>query len=135
MNNYQHEWAIIHSDIERYEQFSLIIKLFSVFISTLSVAYSINAFWAVCLILTLWLQDGIWKTFQKRLEARIGFIEEKMHSEHNKDNESFQLYSQWEGNRLGTAHLIKEYLFNAIKPTVAYPYLILVVLFCFSLLT
>lgn len=125
MNNFQNEWAIIHSNIEKYERFSLIIKLSAIFISFLSVFYAISEWFAMALILTLWLQDGIWKTFQKRLETRIIYIEQQLLNKANDDSAAFQLYSQWGSERSGVAGLIKEYFLSATKPTVAYPYALL----------
>ena len=131
MNDLQNEWVIIHGDIEKYEKFSLAIKLFSVLVSTLLIAYVVNKWVAVALILVLWLQDGIWKTFQKRLEVRIFYIEQKLQNKADENSIAFQLYSQWEDKRQGVAGLIKEYLTNASKPTVAYPYAFLVLLMLF----
>jgi len=126
MNSYQHEWAILHGNIESYEKFSLIIKLFCVSVSVFLIAYDINAWFAVVLVSVLWLQDGIWKTFQKRLEDRIKLIEQKMQLKPDDDDVAFQLYSQWENNRTGLSEMIKEYYSSAIKPTVAYPYIIFI---------
>lgn len=128
MNNLKNEWAILHGDIERYERFSLIIKLFSVLISGLCAAYYVAAWFSVILIFVLWLQDGIWKTFQKRMEARILFIEKALRTNADENSEAFQFYSQWEDNRNGVIGLVKEYLSNSAKPTVAYPYVVLVLL-------
>jgi len=127
MNDFQNEWIIIHSNIEKYESFSLIIKLFSIFTCTLSIASSINPFVTILIILVLWLQDGIWKTFQHRLESRILIIEDNIENKVN--NNSFQLYSEWQKNRSSAVKLIKEYILNSLKPTVAYPYIILIALF------
>ncbi len=131
MNDLQNEWVIIHGDIEKYEKFSLTIKLFSVLVSALLIAYVVDKWVAVVLILVLWLQDGIWKTFQKRLEIRIVYIEQKLQNKTDKNSLAFQLYSQWEDKRQGVAELIKEYLINAAKPTVAYPYALLALLILF----
>ena len=131
MNDLQNEWVIIHGDIEKYEKFSLTIKLFSVLVSALLIAYVVDKWVAVVLILILWLQDGIWKTFQKRLEIRIVYIEQKLQNKTDKNSLAFQLYSQWEDKRQGVAELIKEYLINAAKPTVAYPYALLALLILF----
>lgn len=128
MNNFKNEWAILHGDIEKYERFSLIIKLFSVLISGLCAAYYVAAWFSVVLIFVLWLQDGIWKTFQKRIEARILFIETALRTNEDENSEAFQFYSQWEDNRKGVIGLVKEYLSNSAKPTVAYPYVVLVLL-------
>jgi len=124
MNDFQNEWAIIHNDIEKYERFSLIIKLFSILICTLSITTSINPFVTIFIILVLWLQDGIWKTFQQRLESRVLIIESNI--KNKTDNNSFQLYSEWQANRSGAIKLITEYILNSLKPTVAYPYIVLI---------
>jgi len=124
MNDFQNEWAIIHNDIEKYQRFSLIIKLFSILICTQSFAYSSNPFVTILIIVVLWLQDGIWKTFQQRLESRILIIESNI--KNKTDNNSFQLYSEWQENRSGTIKLVTEYILNSLKPTVAYPYIVLI---------
>ncbi len=124
MNDFQNEWAIIHNDIEKYQRFSLIIKLFSILICTISITTSSNPLVTIFIILILWLQDGIWKTFQQRLESRILIIESNI--KNKTDNNSFQLYSEWQENRSGTIKLITEYILNSLKPTVAYPYIVLI---------
>ncbi len=126
MNSYQHEWAILHGNIESYEKFSLIIKLFCVFLSVFLIAYDINTWFAVVLVSILWLQDSIWKTFQKRLEDRIKLIEQKMQLSADDDGVAFQLYSQWYNRRSGLFEMFKEYFSSAIKPTVAYPYILFI---------
>ena len=131
MNNFQNEWAILHSDIEKYARSSLLIKLFSIFIILLAIGYSVDERLVIAVIFILWLQDGIWTTFQKRLEARILFVEQALKNEADGECVAFQLYSQWALQRQGLIGLIKEYLFNAAKPTVAYPYALLVLLMLF----
>lgn len=126
MNDLKKEWAILHGDIEKYERFSLVIKLCSVLVSVLCIAYLFYIWLSVAFILVLWLQDGIWKTFQKRMEARILFIENKLKDNADDNSEAFQFYSQWENTRQGIVGLVKEYLSNSVKPTVAYPYVILI---------
>lgn len=128
MNDFQKEWAIIHADIEKYEKFSLIIKLSSIMVSMISIAYLVAVWITVGLVFILWLQDGIWKTFQKRLESRIIFLESRIKQDTDTNNEAFQFYSQWESKRQGVVGLIKEYILNSVKPTVAYPYVILLIM-------
>jgi len=122
MNKFEQEWSILHNDIEKYERLSLKIKLFTVLICVLCVAYNIDVVFSMILISILWLQEGIWKTFQKRMELRIIFIEQQLKNETEK---AFQFYSQWEDNRAGIVGLVKEYIINSLKPTVAYPYVLL----------
>jgi len=99
-----------------------------VLVGLLSIVFITIVWVALAFILILWLQDGIWKTFQSRLEARILFVEDKLRDNIDDKGISFQLYSQWQDSRAGVAGLIKEYLVNSIKPTVAYPYSILIVI-------
>ena len=131
MKDFKNEWAIIHGDIERYERFSLGVKLFSVLISVLCIVHQVDLRFAIAIILVLWLQDGIWKTFQQRSETRILFIEDMLRNEAVANNQAFQFHSQWKDSRQGVAGLIKEYLLNSAKPTVAYPYALLVLLVSF----
>jgi len=129
MNNLQDEWEILHTGIEKYEQLSLGIKLCCVIVVVLCFAYSLNVWLSLLLICLLWLQDGIWKTFQKRQEARINFLEKSICENPDSNEGAFQFYSQWEDQRQGTAGLIIEYAKNSLKPTVAYPYIVLVFLY------
>ncbi len=127
MTELQREWVIIHSDIEKYEQFTLIIKLFSVLICLLCFVYTINPWLNCVLLLTLWLQDGIWKTFQQRSTVRVLQIEEALKCDNNATTQAFQLYSEWLAQRQGAIALIREYITTSLKPTVAYPYIVLVI--------
>jgi len=128
MNELQNEWAVIHRDIEKYERFSLVVKLISVLVCVIAISFINNVWIAITFILILWLQDGVWKTFQKRLEARILFLEQAKRENPDNIELAFQFYSQWEEKRQGVVGLIKEYVSNSLKPTVAYPYVILVFL-------
>ena len=56
------------------------------------------------------------------------YIEGGLQTNPNEDSNAFQLYSQWSEQRQGVSGLIKEYITSAAKPTVAYPYALLIVL-------
>jgi len=127
MSKLENEWTILHADIERYERNSLYIKLTAVLVSLISMLMGLNVFLAVLLLMILWLQDGIWKTFQNRLVSRIVNLEDQIKRSTN-DDDGMQLYSQWENQRQGVLGLVREYLKNALKPTVAYPYVVLILL-------
>ena len=128
MNKLQNEWNILHQDIEKYARFSLLIKLFSVLICLFAFAYDLSAWLTIFFILILWLQNGIWQTFQARLEKRILFIEQQLQNITNSDDMAFQLYSQFQEQRLGAVGLVKEYCISSLKPTVAYPFVLLVII-------
>lgn len=125
------EWSLLQNQFDSYEKYSLIIKLFSVFI--LSVAYfthHLNSF-IFLLLLVLWLQDAIWKTFQSRIGIRLLQLEGYLSGDQSLDRtngKAYQFNSQYIEARLGVAGLMNEYFRQATRPTVAYPYIVLLFL-------
>ncbi|KGJ97058.1 hypothetical protein [Colwellia psychrerythraea] len=121
------QWQTLHNSHEDYEQYSLIIKLVSITIALFSIAFSLAAFVAIQLLAILWLQEGIWKTFQCRTANAIIAIEDKLAlNEPERLDESttpYLVYKEWQNNRPNTKALILEYVSNSFKPTVLYPYL------------
>jgi len=132
------EWQQHHSSYEKYELFALVIKLVAVALTIFLIVNAQSNTVILLLIAVLWLQEGIWKTYQARTSDRIELIEKALSGRKQEDkslvNESntiaFQFYHQWSESRAGTVALIKEYIQNSIKPTVIYPYapLMLIVL-------
>lgn len=115
------QWKILHNNYEDYEHYALIIKLVTVILSVIGITLAVNMMLILSIIAILWLQEGIWKTYQKRLTDVIIQLE--------KDCESnYPLYSQFQENRPNTKNLINEYISNALKPTVAFPYAPLMVI-------
>ena len=119
----QLEWDRLHQDHERYDRSALFIKLAAIICSLLSLAYALPLLLAFLFVLTLWLQEGIWRTFQSRLADRLLIVESALAN--NQTALAFQLYSSWEENRPSTLGLIKSYIGNSVRPTVAFPYVIL----------
>ncbi len=128
MNNLSIEWQSLHGDYEKYEQLSLLIKLFSIGLCLLCVALSINCYLSLLFILILWLQEGIWKTYQARSGERILALETALNdTEQNATPTTpFSFYSAWEEEKPGTIGLVIEYISNALRPTVMYPYVALI---------
>ena len=117
------EWKTLHQDFERYDRYSLLIKLTAVLSSLIIIGLAIKLWVAIIFILLIWLQEGIWRTVQARTAERLLALEEMIKSDDQKA--PMQFYSNWEATRHSAAGLIKEYLLNALRPTVAYPYIIL----------
>jgi hypothetical protein len=117
------EWQSLHNSHEHYEQYALIIKLFSVAVTLFSLAFYHESQVIVLILAVLWLQEGIWKTYQARTCLRIELIERAL-IESNLI--AFQFYNQWAENRPSAVGLIMEYIKNALKPTVIYPYIPLI---------
>ncbi len=127
------EWQVLHNSHEKYEHFSLMIKLFAIAITSIAIVFSFSWQLAFSLLTILWLQEGIWKTFQARTSARIETIEHTIANiEVNESKiEAFRFYSQWADNRPTAVVLIVSYIKNALKPTVIYPYLPLMLVLLF----
>jgi hypothetical protein len=128
------QWRTLQNNHENYENYALIIKLVATAIALFAFIFSVTSMVTLLLLATLWLQEGIWKTYQQRTVNAIMAIEDKLAlNEAEQTNESMKpylVYKQWQENRPGTKALIAEYVSNSLKSTVLYPYfpLMLVVL-------
>lgn len=129
------EWKALQSSYDQYEFYSLIIKLMTVILTFLSLAWSIGLSITCILITILWLQDAIWKTFQARIEVRLIKVENLIAKLSQQQNEHlgefilpFQFNRDFAALRQGTLGLIKEYIATMLRPTVAYPYIFLNIL-------
>jgi hypothetical protein len=131
-NNLQTEWCLLQTQFDSYEKHSLYIKLASIFITLIAIAFKIQIVVILIFLLILWLQDGIWKNFQSRIETRLLQIENLIAKESTQDNnttqsaESFQFNSEFLKSRTAGLSLIKEYLKQSLRPTVAFPHIVLI---------
>ncbi|GGF59774.1 hypothetical protein [Alteromonas lipolytica] len=120
------EWQTLQNQYDSYEKYSLIIKLVAIVITISGMGLSFEVPVMLAGIAVLWLQDGIWKTFQGRFETRLLAIEAALAANHNQPGCQFnQAYQQ---NANGGLSLIIEYLKQALRPTVMYPYAVLVLI-------
>jgi len=131
------EWSLLQNQFDSYEKYSLLIKLTSIVI--LFIAYCTHHLdiFIFIVLLVLWLQDAIWKTFQARIENRLLQLEESLSGEQSlerADGKAYQFNSAYINNRPGTMGLIKEYFCQAIRPTIAYPHALLLLVLSFNLL-
>jgi hypothetical protein len=117
------EWQTLQNQFDSYEKYSLIIKLVAIFTTALALGFEFNLLVTVLIVGVFWLQDGIWKTFQGRFETRLLAIEAALAANHNETGCQFnQQYQQSANSGLG---LITEYLKQSLRPTVMYPYVVL----------
>ena len=125
------QWQTLHNNHENYESYALIIKLIATAITLFALTFSLASMVSLVLLATLWLQEGIWKTYQQRTVNAIIAIENKLAlSKAEQTTESIEpylVYSQWQENRPGIKALITEYVSNSLKPTVMYPYMPLMI--------
>jgi hypothetical protein len=120
------QWRTLHNNHENYENYALIIKLVAIALTLFTFIFSVTTFITLLLLATLWLQEGIWKTFQQRTASAIMAIEDKLAiNEADQSDETIKpyfVYTQWKANRPTAKALIAEYVSNSLKPTVLYPY-------------
>ena len=129
----QSEWITLQNQFDSYEKCSLVIKLFSVLICCILVFILDKGLWPLVVFAILWLQDGIWKTFQNRIGQRLEVVEQAIQDnlQHNPDNAlqmGMQFNLAWNQSRPRTIGLVSEYIKQTLKPTVAYPHVVLMVL-------
>jgi hypothetical protein len=122
------EWNVLQNQSDSYEKYSLIIKLIAIILAAITLSFDHDNIIIIALLLTLWLQDAIWKTFQARINTRLLEVEAALADSESTPLQAYQLNQQYLINRPSSIGLIKEYIRQAIKPTVAFPYSVLIVL-------
>jgi len=119
------EWTQLQHDHEQYERSGLAIKLLAFVLCLAGMALGFDALWLAPVLLMLWLQEGIYRAFQSRLSVRLLRVEQALAQGLTASARAFQFHSDWLATRPGTVGLIREYLSNAARPTVAFPYVLL----------
>ena len=125
------EWCLLQNQFDSYEKHSLYIKLLGVIVFLTATMSCISGIFTVLLLMVLWLQDAIWKTFQSRIEARLLQIEKSISD--GSEGCAFQFNSEFLNDRASGLSLINEYVRQSIRPTVAFPYVALILLVVISL--
>ncbi|MAZ71108.1 hypothetical protein [Porticoccus sp.] len=123
---YEAEWCLLQNQFESYEKHSLYIKLSSILMLFLSEIFSVSMTSTFLILLVLWLQDAIWKTFQSRIEPRLLKIEKNIR-EKTEGNE-FQFNKEYQLVETSSLSKILEYAKQAIRPTVAFPHIVLMII-------
>ena len=129
----QSEWVTLQNQFDSYEKCSLAIKLFNILTCCILVFVFDTNLWPLAIIAILWLQDGIWKTFQRRIGQRLEVVERAIQDDPNRipDNAPYigmQFNLVWNQSRPHAIGLVREYIKQALKPTVAYPHVVLMAL-------
>ncbi len=122
MNALHQEWLALQTQHERYEALALGVKLVA-FAATVLVPDNTLA---VALLALLWLQEAVLKTFQGRLGDRLLVVEAGLKA--GGDAVAMQLHSEWLASRPRGIGLVTQYLKSALRPTVALPYPLLMLL-------
>jgi hypothetical protein len=122
------EWTSLQNNHEAHERSALAVKLAAVLLSGGAWLLGLDPVVLCALLLILWFQEAILKTWQARLAARLIGIEAVFKRGPQSGDEPFQLHSQWLAQRPGLAGLLLEYARSASRPTVAFPYAVLLIL-------
>lgn len=120
------EWTTLQHHYERYEFGALAIKLTALVLFFAAMVLVVAPGFVGLLMAVLWLQEGIFKTFQARLGERLLAIEQALAG--GAPIPAYALHSGFLATRKGPAGLVREYLASAARPTVAFPYALLLVL-------
>ncbi|WP_199611169.1 hypothetical protein [Flocculibacter collagenilyticus] len=122
----QKEWSLLQNQFDSYEKYSLMIKLLSISVLTaMYITHSLSVF-SLLLLGIIWGQDAIWKTFQSRIEPRLLQIESSLVN--CTDQTAFQFNSEYQKSASTGLGLIGEYCRQAIRPTIAFPHVVLILL-------
>ena len=122
------EWTILQNNHESYERSALLIKLVAAALSALAWVSGLVPEVLAALVLMLWCQEAVLKTWQNRLAERLVGIEAMFRGDAEGVVQPFQLHSQWLAQRPGLKGLLLDYARSAIRPTVAFPYVALLLL-------
>lgn len=123
-NDLGQEWCCLQNQQDSYEKYSLVIKLTNVLVVSLCLFHTQFDLLIPLLSAVLWVQDGIWKTYQSRIGERLLVVEKAISDQQT--SQAMQFNRQWVDNRPSSAGLIKEYILNALRPTVVFPHIGLV---------
>ena len=125
-NEFKTEWCLLQNQFDSYEKHSLYIKLVSIIVLLSAEISNVMSIFVVLVLMVLWLQDAIWKTFQSRIEPRLLQIEKYISEE--SEESAFQFNSEYHSIRLSGLSLINEYVHQSIRPTVAFPHIVLILI-------
>lgn len=121
----QREWIVLHVEHEQAERTASLLKAGAVLLTFATLAIAVDVLLASLLLLVLWLQEGIIRTSQARTGAHLLNVEASIRAPQARHDSAFQLHTSWQQARGSTAALVKEYVGHSLRPTVAYPYVVL----------
>ena len=121
------EWQTLQDNHERHERNALHIKLTCLTLCLVGLALRLPSVWVGFTVLLCWAQEGIFKTYQARLAERLLRVESLL-GQGEPAQAAMQLHSDWAASRPGSIGLIASYLLSACRPTVAFPYLPIVLM-------
>jgi hypothetical protein len=118
----EREWVVLQGNVEQHERNALAIKLAAVLVFTAAMVFSLSEAVIAWLVVILWVQEAMVRTFQSRIGARILRVEEMLRGV---AGQALQLHSEWQASRGALTGMLIEYATSASRPTVAFPYVAL----------
>ena len=123
-NELMTEWCLLQNQFDSYEKHSLYIKLVSIMVLLSAEISGVIGIPIIFILLVLWGQDAIWKTFQSRIEPRLLQLEKSIADDSSEN--SCQFNTEYNKVSLGGIALIIEYARQSIRPTIAFPHVVLI---------
>lgn len=121
------EWQTLQDNHEQHERNALIIKLACLALCLVGLGLRAPPVWIGITVLLCWAQEGIYKTYQARLAERLLRVESLL-GQSEPAPAAMQLHNEWTASRPGSIGLIASYATSACRPTVAFPYLPIVLM-------
>lgn len=121
------EWATLQHEHEGHERTALLVKLSAVLLTAQMAFFGLPLQITAPLIGVLWVVEAVARTVQARLGARIERIEHLIARDADASS-ACQLHTEWQAGRTGLVGLLREYASAAVRPTVAFPYPLLLIL-------
>jgi hypothetical protein len=122
------EWNTLQNNYESYERSALQVKLLAVVLCMGGYALGLPFEVTAGFIVLLWVQECVLRTGQARLGERMVRLEALVRNDAAATS-ACQLHTEWlatRGSGNGNAGLLAEYARHALRPTVAFPYAVLV---------
>lgn len=126
-NKNEAEWCLLQNQYDSYEKHSLYIKLTAILVLVLAEIFNTITLILFFILLVLWLQDAIWKTFQSRFEPRLLQLEKNIREK--TECSTCQFNSEYQKVETSGMTKIFEYIRQAVRPTIAFPHAVLIVIF------
>jgi len=122
---FSQEWTTLQNNYEQHERNALLLKLAAIILCVCGYALAVPDQLSGGIALLLWVQESIYRTYQARLGERILRVEAMLQRGAPPSN-ACQLHTEWLATRKSGFGLLAEYAAHALRPTVAFPYALLV---------